>query len=247
MARQESEADDPPVTGPSALKEPKDAKNKASAKEKGGKFLKEPFTDKAAATITDLIYRTLTQLQHPQGIIPNVAQQVQDLRHLQLPGMGALQQVPAVFPVFVPIPAWLWSDGARREDSASGPGELKGPAPQLKSIWEKFVLTSGMAGLNANATPPPPYEEKESTSHEQDGTSSNVRSGAEHQEQAGSQAGTPLVGRRQVHYPDGPAPPEEEVNSYGYRRAAANVAKVQKKREFPVPRETNLEHFLTLL
>jgi len=145
--------------------------------------------------------------------------------------MGALQQVPAVFPVFVPIPAWLWSDGARREDGASGPGELKGPAPQLKSIWEKLVLTSGMAGLNANATPPPPYEEKERTSHDQDGTSSNVRSGAEHQEQPGSQAGSPLVGRRQVHYPDGPAPPEEEVNSYGYRRTAAGVAKVQKKHD----------------
>ena len=228
MIRQESEADDPPVTGPTIPKEAKDAKTKACAKDKP---LREPFTDKATATIIDLIYRTVTQLQHPQGIIPNVAQQVQDLKHLQLPGMGALQQVPAVFPVFVPIPAWLWSDGARREEGTAGPGELKGPAPQLKSIWEKLVLTSGMASLNANVTPPPPYEEREGTSHGPDGTASNTRADPEHQDQHESQVGTPLVGRRQVHYPDGPAPPEEEVNSYGYRRTVTKAAKTQKKRE----------------
>ena len=232
IIRQESEADDPPVTGSSIPKEAKDTKAKP---------LREPFTDKATATIIDLIYRTVTQLQHPQGIIPNVAQQMQDLKYLQLPGMGALQQVPAVFPVFVPIPAWLWSDGGRREDGAVGSGELKGPAPQLKSIWEKLVLTSGMAGLNANVTPPPPYEEREGTGHEQDETASNTRPEAERQDQHESQVGTPLVGRRQVHYPDGPAPPEEEVNSYGYRRAATKVAKVQKKRKSPVSHEPNLK------
>jgi hypothetical protein len=235
IVRQESEADDPLVANPPTPKEPKDAKTKAGAKDKGGKSLKEPFTDKATAAIIDLVYRTLTQLQHPQGIIPNVAQQVQDLRHLQLPGMGALQQVPAVFPVFVPMPAWLWSDGARREDGAAGPGELKGAAPHLRSIWEKLVLTSGMINPNPNVAPPPPYEEKETTGYEQDATTSNARTDAENQDQAGSQAGTPLVGKRQVHYPDGPAPPEEEVKSYGYRRAATKVAKIQKKREFRFP------------
>ena len=228
MIRQESEADDPPVS-----KEPKDVKVKADAKDKDGKSSKEPSTDKATATIVDLIYRTLTQLQHPQGIIPNVAQQVQDLKHLQLPGMGALQQVPAVFPVFVPIPAWLWSDGARREDGTTGPGELKGQAPQLKSIWEKLVLTSGVTGLNANSAPPPPYVERETTG-EKDATTSTAQADAENQDQAGSQAGTPLFGRRQVHYPDRPAPPEEEVNSYGYRRTTTKAAKMQKKREFSV-------------
>jgi len=240
MTRQESEADDPPTP-----KEPKDMKIKADAKNKDGKYLGGPFADKATATIIDLIYRTLTQLQHPQGIIPNVAQQVHDLKHIQLPGMGALQQVPAVFPVFVPIPAWLWSDGARREDGAAGPGELKGPAPQLKSIWEKLVLTSGMTGLNANTAPPPPYVERETIDHEQDATSSNLD--GENKEQAGSQVGTPVVGRRQVHYPDGPAPPEEEVNSYGYRRAATKATKMQKKREFSVLRERNQELFLNFL
>jgi len=246
MIRQESEADDPPVVDHSISKEPKDTKTKADVKDKGGKSLKEPFTDKATATITDLIYRTLTQLQHPQGIIPNVAQQVQDLRHLQLPGMGALQQVPAVFPVFVPIPAWLWSDSARREDSATGPGELKGAAPQMKSIWEKLVLTSGMVSLNANSTPPPPYEEKESTAGYEQGATPDARTDAENQDQAGSQVGTPVVGRRQVYYPDGPAPPEEEVNSYGYRRAATSAAKVQKKRGFSVLCESSRGLFLTL-
>ena len=229
MIRQESEADVPPTP-----KEPRDAKTKADARDKDEKSLKEPPTDKATATIIDLIYRTLTQLQHPQGIIPNVAQQVQDLKHLQLPGMGALQQVPAVFPVFVPIPAWLWSDSTRREDDAAGPGELKGQVPQLKSIWEKLVLTSGMASPNPNAAPPPPYAERETTGHKQDTTTSNARTDAENQDQGGSPVGTPLVGRRQVHYPDHPAPPEEEVNSYGYRRAATKVTKVQKKRELSV-------------
>ena len=233
MDRQESEADDPTISN-----EPKDTKIKADAKDEDEKPLKEPFTDKATATIIDLIYRTLTQLQHPQGIIPNVAQQVQDLRYLQLPGMGTLQQVPAVFPVFVPIPAWLWSDGARREDGAAGPGELKGAGPQLKSIWEKLVLTSGMASLNTNIAPPPPYVEKETVGHEQDATTPNARTDAENQDQSGSQVGTPLIGRKQIHYPDGPAPPEDEVNSYGYRRVATKAIKVQKKREFSVSYET---------
>lgn len=239
MIRQESEADDLPVS-----KEPKDMKIKADADNKGGKSLKEPSTDKATATIVDLIYRTLTQLQHPQGIIPNVAQQVQDLKHLQLPGMGALQQVPAVFPVFVPIPAWLWSDGARREDGAASPGELKGQTPQLRSIWEKLVLTSGVTSLNANTAPPPPYVERETTGHDEDSTTPIVQADGENQDEAGSQVGTPLGGRRQVHYPDRPAPPEEEVNSYGYRRAATKAGKMQKKREFSVlhGRNGNFSH-----
>ena len=237
MTRQESEADDPPVS-----KESKDMK----VKDKDEKSLKEPFTDKATATIIDLIYRTLTQLQHPQGIIPNVAQQVQDLKHLQLPGMGALQQVPAVFPVFVPIPAWLWSDGTRREDGAAGPGELKGQASQLKSIWEKLVLTSGVTNLNTNTAPPPPYVEREITGREKDLTTSNAQADASNQDQAGPQVGTPLVGRRQVHYPDRPAPPEEEVNSYGYRRATTKAAKMQKKRELSVlqGQNGNLSHLV---
>lgn len=242
MIRQESEADDPPIP-----KEPRDTKIKADAKDKDEKPLKEPSTDKVAATIIDLIYRTLTQLQHPQGIIPNVAQQVQDLKYLQLPGMGALQQVPAVFPIFVPIPAWLWSDGVRREDGAAGPGELRGQTPQLKSIWEKLVLTSGMTSLNPNtAAPPPPYVERETTGHEQDTATSNARTDAENQDQAGSQVGAPLVGRRQAHYPDRPAPPEEEVNSYGYRRGTTKAPKIQKKRESSVLREQSWELFLTL-
>ena len=239
MIHQESEAGDLPATGPSITKEAKDTKTKGDVEDKDAKPLREPFTDKATATIIDLIYRTVTQLQHPQGIIPNVAQQVQDLRYLQLPGMGALQQVPAVFPVFVPIPAWLWSDGTRREDGTAGPGELKGPAPQLKSIWEKLVLTSGVASLNSNVTPPPPYEEREGIEQEQDGTASNTRTEIERQDQHDAL----LVGRRQVHYPDGPAPPEEEVNSYGYRRAATETAKMRKKREFLVFRYLRLKLF----
>lgn len=247
MIRQEAEVEDPLVSCPSIPKEATDTKTKECGSEKDDKPIREPFTDKATATIIDLIYRTVTQLQHPQGIIPNVAQQVQDLKHLQLPGMGALQQVPAVFPVFVPIPAWLWSDSARREDGTAGPGELKGPAPQLRSIWEKLVLTSGMANLNANVTPPPPYEEKEGTSHEQDGTASNTRTDAERPDQHESQVGIPLVGRRQVHYPDGPAPPEEEVNSYGHKRAATKAIKMRKKRESLVLRGLSPKLSLTFL
>jgi len=237
MTHQESEADDPPVADPPTSKEQKDTEVDADAKDKDGKPLKGPFTDKATAVIVDLIYRTLTQLQHPQGIIPNVAQQVQDLRHLQLPGMGALQQVPAVFPIFVPIPAWLWSDGARREGGAAGFGDLKGTTPNPRSIWEKLL---------SNAAPPPPYEEKETTGHEQDPTTSNTQTEAENVDQTGLQTGTPVVGRRQVHYPESPAPPEVEVNSYGYRPAATDTAKMQKKREISSFRELSPEPFLTL-
>ena len=48
-----------------------------------------------------------------------------------------------------------------------------------------------------------------------------------------------------MHYPDGPAPPEVEVNSYGYRPAATDTAKMQKKREisfFSDPRSGTFSH-----
>lgn len=96
-----------------------------------------------AASIMEMVQRTFAQFQHPQGMMPNFP--------LHLPGMpawGALPQMPAAFPVFVPMPA-LW--GERRSDGAqsSDEGERVPKFPQWrgiptaqewKAMWERWAM-----------------------------------------------------------------------------------------------------------
>jgi uncharacterized protein len=216
-----------------------------------GKSFSEPDTaptDKTTAYITDLIQRTIGQLQHPQGIIPTVTQrhlQLPDLR--QLPGMGvvpwhALPQMPAVFPIFVPVPAWsaLWGEKNEGENNATdgqGANQRKMGGPQLRAIWEKLVQNAAMATGNYRADvaePPPPYEERvddadgdetvrNETDEDEDGYGSN-QSAMLHRRSIGRSS------IRRFNYEDVPVP-EQEVNSYSYRPPDKQTAKLRKKRK----------------
>jgi hypothetical protein len=200
--------------------------------------------DKMSVSIVDMIQRTIAQLQHPQDIIPNVAQlpllQLPDLK--QLPGMGAvpwnaLPQMPAVFPVLVPIPAWssLWSDkrGETGEESPvdeQGTNQRKVGGPQLRAIWEKLVQNAAIATGNYRE-PPPPYQERVVDAGEVSAVRNDSDAGDEEDEDEG-----PSVhhrpGRTQARravYEDTHVP-EQEVNAFGYRPLAKQNAKLQKKR-----------------
>lgn len=201
------------------------------------KLINSP-TDKTTASIIDMIQRTLAQLQHPQGIIPNVAQlpllQIPDLKQLAAMGAipwNALPQMPAVFPVFVPIPGWssLWSD-KRGEGEGIDEVEKNAPRAQLRAIWEKLVQNAG----NIRADPPPPYEER--------GVDAAVKlvprlnqSDADDEDVEEDEDVTPQQQRtrssaRRVNYEETHVP-EQELNAYGYRPLNQN-AKMQKKREW---------------
>ncbi|KAI0746062.1 hypothetical protein C8Q76DRAFT_852580 [Earliella scabrosa] len=121
----------------------------------------------AAATFTETLYRTLAQLQHPQGMIANIP----NLPLLQMPNLpgipawGALPLIPAVFPVLVPIQQ-LW--GGRAGDEKNGPaaaaGEQNGQPQRLgipsaqdwKAFWEKWVQQASR-DPEVQDSPPPAY------------------------------------------------------------------------------------------
>ena len=105
-----------------------------------------------AATFTETLYRTLAQLQHPQGMIPNLPplQNMQNMLHMNVPALfgalpvpawGALPQLPAtVFPVLVPIQQ-LWGARALR-----GPAEGEGasePAAEGEGEGQKEAKEGG--------------------------------------------------------------------------------------------------------
>ncbi|CDO72755.1 hypothetical protein BN946_scf184994.g7 [Trametes cinnabarina] len=204
----------------------------------------------AAATFTETLYRTLAQLQHPQGMIPNLP-----LLHMpHLPGMpawGALPQMPAVFPVLVPIQQ-LWGDrrgrsanekveGAAVGDAADANGQqpwLGIPSAQdWKAFWEKWMQQATRA-TEAHDNPPPAY-----TPREADASGSGLKALTEKEEQkqehvpiAGSaaepdvRAGVERVVARPVEYPEVPIP-EEEVQLYGYRPTRKPARRAQKKHD----------------
>ncbi|KAI0821700.1 hypothetical protein BC628DRAFT_1422510 [Trametes gibbosa] len=135
----------------------------------------------AAATFTETLYRTLAQLQYPQGMIPQLP-----LLHMpNLPGMpawGALPQIPAVFPVLVPIQQF-WADrrarggdekGERTEvdavaaaaaaaetaETAQLPWLGIPSAQDWKAFWEKWMQQANRA-TDVHDNPPPAYTPRE--------------------------------------------------------------------------------------
>ncbi|KAK7005762.1 protein MGA2 [Favolaschia claudopus] len=189
--------------------------------------------DKQAATLFALIQRTLAQLPAPQ------------LRNLpgmgglpQLPEMpavpwGALPQLPMVFPVFVPRPAFLGGDtpdGEPREgdDETKGLGGVSVRAAQeLRGTWEAwekwFAFAIAGATRQTEEAPPPMYTERAETSEtappavsaeEVDAPTVEPTTSAEASRDAAS-------GSRHVSYGTAPPPTELEVNAYGYVPAGA--------------------------
>lgn len=122
---------------------------------------------KQTASFVEVIQRTFAQLPPAAGIIPNLPN-LPNLPKPQLPGFpnlsdfgsmpwNSLPQIPMVFPVFVPTPAWPsflgGSDdsGTEKGDTAGvkrsktgedsvNTGEAKAPnAGEWKAVWERWL------------------------------------------------------------------------------------------------------------
>ncbi|KAI0762137.1 hypothetical protein BD413DRAFT_585897 [Trametes elegans] len=217
---------------PDAEKKPASAPAEKKAIEAG---LVGADEKQAAATFTETLYRTLAQLQHPQGMIPNLP-----LLHMpNLPGMpawGALPQIPAVFPVLVPIQQ-LWADRRARanaNDGKNADADTDGTAQQpwlaipsaqdWKAFWEKWMQQANRA-TDVNDNPPPAYTPRETDA----GAAVDVKAQVDKVEELLSGAppvaegaaepvasADKVVVARPVVYPDA-AVPEEEVQQFAYR------------------------------
>lgn len=217
----------------------------------------------AAATFTETLYRTLAQLQHPQGMIANIP--IPLLPNLpNIPTWGGLPLILA-FPVLVPIQQ-LWAGRTGDEKNNSENIEQNGQQARLgftsaqdwKALWEKFMQQATRDGgdREAHDSPPPAYTPRsmdDAASYNPDAKEplpvANVPNavtdaGAVAPEvQAGTErAPEPRVGAerptaRQVGYDDAVVP-QEEVQLYGYRPArkpARRAQKKQRKSPFPTP------------
>ncbi|KAI0696693.1 hypothetical protein BC835DRAFT_1341025 [Cytidiella melzeri] len=176
-----------------------------------------------AASIMDMVQRTFAQLQHPQGMMPTLP--------LQLPGMpawGTLPQMPAVFPVYVPMIPALWGHD-RRCDHEPSPTEgnnvnrnqqwLGIPSTQeWKAVWDKWVQAT-RTGEDA----PPAYTPREAES---------VEKKLFVPEASGSQISTPHAGtnatKRVTFEPVETPLSETEVKSFGYRPTKKQTRKHQQ-------------------
>ncbi|KAI0369669.1 hypothetical protein BV20DRAFT_967652 [Pilatotrama ljubarskyi] len=203
----------------------------------------------AAATFTETLYRTLAQLQYPQGMIPHLP-----LLHMpNLPGMpawGALPQIPAVFPVLVPIQQF-WGDRRGRGGDEKGEGDAgavpNGQQPWLgipsaqdwKAVWEKWMQQANRA-TDVHDNPPPAYTPR-STEATDTATLPLEKEKAEELPVAGPTVPTVaetevrvgaerVVVARPVAYPDA-AIPEEEVQLYAYRPVRTPARRAQKKHD----------------
>lgn len=209
----------------------------------------------AAATFTETLYRTLAQLQYPQGMIPQLP-----LLHMpNLPGMpawGALPQIPAVFPVLVPIQQ-LWGDRRARggeekeEDAPAAADAAQQPwlgipsAQDWKAFWEKWMQQMNRA-TDVHDNPPPAYTPRETVeaeklekekAHAQEQAQepvavAEVPSVVEPEPELLRVAAERVVVARPAEYPE-VAIAEEEVQLYAYRPTRKPARRAQKKRECP--------------
>ncbi|TCD67856.1 SPT3 Dosage dependent suppressor of Ty-induced promoter mutations-like protein [Steccherinum ochraceum] len=183
------------------------------------------------ATIMDMVQRTLHQIQHPN--LPQLP---------QLPGMpawGALPQMPAVFPVYVPMAALpsisaLWGDKQRPDSVPQGAEEKT-----WRAVWEKWVAMT--ARSNGDEAPPAytPREDgavlsddvKAKLEQEKGVPSASVEEVAEvpQAEIPSPSTSAPETISRRVGYAEETPVPEVEVKSYGYRPSKKQSRRSQKK------------------
>ncbi|KAI0732069.1 hypothetical protein C8Q72DRAFT_818819 [Fomitopsis betulina] len=195
--------------------------------------------EKQVASFMDTLQRAFAQWQNPQGIIPNMPAALHNLPipHLpNLPAWNALQQVPAVFPVFVPIPALanLWGD--RRAQPVTG-HEKDGavvevpplsPSQDWRGFWEKWLAQAG-ATTRPTDEPidaPPAYSprsfDEAHVKQEPTGSSSSTS--------VRRSVGMIKSSARHVEHP-AVAVPEQELDAYVYRPAQKPSRKQKKKHD----------------
>ncbi|KAF7361645.1 Protein MGA2 [Mycena venus] len=184
--------------------------------------------DKQAATFLALIQRTLAQLPAPQ------------LRNLpglpQLPEMpavpwGALPQLPMVFPVFVPWPAFLGGDAPGGEPRESD-DETKGrsgvsvrAAQELRGTWEAWekwiaLAIAGTTARQPEEAPPPMYTPREAAPEPAESAPEVGAAAVENVSGPEAPQAGPSTSRH-VSYDTPPPVTEQEVNAYGYVPAEA--------------------------
>ncbi|KAF8623081.1 hypothetical protein AX15_006495 [Amanita polypyramis BW_CC] len=212
---------------------------------------------KQTAWLTEVLQRTLAQLQAPQGIISNIPQiplpHLPDLRNVP---WSSLPQIPLVFPIFVPMPGWptfLQShssdskDQDRNEDTGKGmsAGALR-TAQELRAILEKWIAMAAAAttnqqqaqGQRLDDTPPPKYTPRavmEATPKAS--TSGSTASATQIAGISGDQAETDVphpVGASEIRPVDHRRVQltDQEVNAYTYAPSMKQTRKLQKKRKF---------------
>ncbi|KAJ7747252.1 hypothetical protein B0H16DRAFT_1320496 [Mycena metata] len=181
--------------------------------------------DKQAATLIAMIQRTLAQLPAPQlRNLPGFPQ----LPEIPAVPWGALPQLPMVFPVFVPWPAFLGGD-APGDVPREGDDETKGlglrAAQELRGTWEAWekwlALAMPGAARQPEETPPPMYTPREAEPEPAATTTEPPPDAAEVDDvpaQAPHEAAA--SGSRHVNY-EPPPVTEQEVNAYGYLPAQA--------------------------
>ena len=185
------------------------------------------------ATVMDIVQRTLQQIQHP------------NLPQLPMPAWGALPQMPAVFPVYVPTAAFsaLWGDKPRA-DGEQGVEGGDGVEKSWRAMWEKWLAMS--AKTNVDEAPPAytPREDGEVLDGDVKvklGESSSSASKLEEVVEVVEEVPQPEVPQpsssheaisRRVGYSEEVPVPEQEVNSYGYRPTKKQSRRSQKKSAF---------------
>jgi len=182
------------------------------------------------ATVMDMVQRTLAQIQHP-----NLPQ----LPHLRgMPSWGALPQMPAVFPVYVPMAALpsisaFWGDKRPEEGhDAEADGEKT-----WRAMWEKWMAMA--ARTNADEAPPAytPREDGDVLDADIKLKLDKVALAAEEVEEvpqvlvpSPSSSAPETISRRIGYSEEMPPVPEQEVKSYGYRPSKKQSRRSQKKR-----------------
>ncbi|PSS38041.1 hypothetical protein PHLCEN_2v126 [Hermanssonia centrifuga] len=181
--------------------------------------------EKQVASVMEMLQRTLAQLQYPQGMMPNLP-----LHLPNLPGMpmwGGLPQMPAVFPVYVPIPALMTLFGDRRvdqdQDSDKAGRNQQWLAQEWKAFLERWIITA-----KSNEDAPPAYtpRDTEQVVEKEKAAPQVVSSSLPQASTSGS------VNVRRVNYDNGSPPlPEEEVKSFVFRPTKKQPRKTQKKHD----------------
>ncbi|KAJ7045795.1 hypothetical protein C8F04DRAFT_1334748 [Mycena alexandri] len=181
--------------------------------------------DKQAATLFAMIQRTLAQLPAPQlRNLPGFPQ----LPEIPAVPWGALPQLPMVFPVFVPWPAFLGGD-APGDVPREGDDETKGlglrAAQELRGTWEAWEKWLALAipgtARQPEETPPPMYTPREAEPEPTETTESPPDAAAEVDDTVPAPAPQEAASSsRHVNYEPQPVT-EQEVNAYGYLPAQA--------------------------